>query len=176
MATVFIQWCIFADRIMHCCGLGTVVSIWQLLAQLIYLKYQFFCLLPSALSVYTTSLVLAILIIVPFPNFIHSFLHLLLSWSSCVWSLNQPRQSGRTEENRLESTVGEGWEDDFAQPIALHVNRQFQHDLILMDVKPCFSKFVMVNKRLVVDQIIDSAFLERMIAWIVGCKPNHPKK
>ena len=29
-----------------------------------------------------------------------------LSWSSCVWSLNQPRHSGRTEENRFERRGG----------------------------------------------------------------------
>lgn len=68
------------------------------------LKCHFFRLFQAAFAVYTTFLVLAIMIVARFRLF--SFLHPPLSWSSCVWSLNQPRQSGRTEENRLERRGG----------------------------------------------------------------------
>ncbi len=75
-------------------------SLWQLTTLFTDLKCQCSVFSPAAFGFHTTLLVLAIMIIICFPLF--PFLHPPLSWTSCVWSLNQPKQSGRTEENSLE--------------------------------------------------------------------------
>lgn len=72
-------------------------------------KMSIVCLCLAAFGLHTTLLVLPIMIIICFP--LIPFLHTPLCWSSYVWSLNQPRQSRRTEENRLEK--GEGLRGQF---------------------------------------------------------------
>lgn len=140
-----------------------LTEIFDCLTQTSNFSFQFFCLLWAAFW-YLHNIPDACNYDHCTCHFFHFYTNLCPDPVFCV-VIKSAKAVGQNWRKQVGEEGWGVWEDDFAQPVVLQVNRQFLHAAVLMEVQLCFSEFVIVRKNLTMHPINDTLFfLGKMMA------------